>query len=238
MLIGLGSAPTLTVSGEFAPTVTAPGSPSGVAVSATPGILDTVSGGSNLITASTQLDLRDKLGSRFVRGQDGALFLGNQDAAASDVSASGYFSPQGMFHFSGDVMVGGTTIMGVDLFFVADSANNRVLVYDGKPAGNGASANVALGQVNLTSGLVNGSDEDGAAPGPGTLWSPSDVAYDGVSNKLFVSDSGNHRVLIFHDVIDILGAIALVDGQSADVVIGQTSFGSNQPNQPAGMEES
>ena len=73
--------------------------------------------------------------AKFYLLQSGNLFPGNTDGTTPDVSGSGFYGPRGMFHFTGSVTVGGMTFTNVDLFFVADTENNRVLVYDGKPEG-------------------------------------------------------------------------------------------------------
>ena len=75
--------------------------------------------------------------------------------------------------------------------FVADQGNNRVLAFDAIPAsGPGAAATVVLGQAGFTSGSANA----GGAVTAATLSNPSGLAV--IDGALFVTDSGNHRVLI------------------------------------------
>jgi sugar lactone lactonase YvrE len=74
-------------------------------------------------------------------------------------------------------------------------------------------ADLVLGQTNFTtatSGLTQN-----------TLTNPVSVAIDPTTNKVFVSDSGNHRVLRFSSVT------SLTNGAAAEVVLGQADFTSN-----------
>lgn len=92
--------------------------------------------------------------------------------------------------------------------FVADSLNNRVLIYNRIPASNGASADVVLGQPNFDANraLLTASN---------TLSSPMSITTDG--QRLIVTDLGNNRVLIYNNIPTQTGA-------SADVVVGQPDF--------------
>ncbi len=80
--------------------------------------------------------------------------------------------------------------------FVADTNNNRVLVWNTLPTGP-MPADFALGQpvgaTNLTSNAANNGGLSGAA-----MKGPQGVATDGT--RLVVSDSGNHRVLIWDTI--------------------------------------
>ncbi len=98
--------------------------------------------------------------------------------------------------------------------FVADAGNNRVLIYDNAASlTNGGAATSAIGQTDL----------NGAAAGLGVdrLDAPDGLAYDAASQRLYVADSGNDRVLVF-DVSSSAG-----DGRSALHVLGQASFATN-----------
>ncbi len=102
--------------------------------------------------------------------------------------------------------------------FVADKVNDRVLIWNTVPTLNGAAADVVVGQSNFTSGLAN----QGGTVGANTLKDPSDIFYDGTS--LFISDTGNHRVLVY-------SSIPTTNNASATLVIGQPNFTSNQNGQ-------
>ncbi len=94
--------------------------------------------------------------------------------------------------------------------FIADGANNRVLIYDSLPTSSNDSADVVVGQQNMTANLAN--QGGGVNPTARTLNNPSGVYSDGT--KLFISDHTNHRVLIYN-------TIPTTDNAAANVVIGQ-----------------
>ncbi|MFA5551083.1 MAG: hypothetical protein WDA03_05645 [Trueperaceae bacterium] len=71
--------------------------------------------------------------------------------------------------------------------FVADSDNNRVLVWNSFPTSNGQAADLVLGQVDFES--------DANALGASGLWFPTGVYVHG--NSLFVTDNDNNRYLVF-----------------------------------------
>jgi uncharacterized repeat protein (TIGR02543 family) len=97
--------------------------------------------------------------------------------------------------------------------FVADSNNNRVLIWNSIPTQNRASADIVLGQPDFTS-----YEEPGGARAANTLSWPWDVFYDG--QHLFVADSGEGRVLIWN-------SLPLTNNQAADVVVGKSDFTSS-----------
>ncbi|HEY2105504.1 MAG TPA: hypothetical protein VGH29_06950 [Candidatus Binataceae bacterium] len=74
-------------------------------------------------------------------------------------------------------------------------------------------ANRVLGQIDLVHNGVNIVTNVG-------VWTPNAVAVDHsvVPNRLYVADSGNHRVLGWRSID------ALINGSSADLVIGQPDF--------------
>ena len=106
--------------------------------------------------------------------------------------------------------------------FVADSNNNRVVVYqlDNQDTISSQTAINVLGQPNFN-------DTDCANPSQNSLCTPLAVAYDSVSNLLFVADSGAPRVLVY----DLSGGIS--NGMNAAHVIGQPDFG----NDPGGTSQ-
>ena len=110
-------------------------------------------------------------------------------------------------------------------FFIVDSSNNRVLIYNSIPTTNGVAADVVIGQTDFTTGNSGISSAK--------LNYPNDVFSDGT--KLFISDTSNNRVLIFNSIPTSNGAVA-------DVVIGQDDFVTNtigasstKLNQPNGI---
>lgn len=115
---------------------------------------------------------------------------------------------------------------------IADSQNNRVLVYMSTISSNGQAAGLALGQ--LTAG--DSPDFYGSTmnnPQDKGINGPSDVAVDVVHHKLFVSDTNNNRVLVFN----LDGLNNLLD-HFADYVIGQQNFSTNTANQGGGAGNS
>ncbi len=125
-----------------------------------------------------------------------------------------------------------------DMLFVADSnrlnaspQNHRVLIYknisqkwpgpldeipqDSRCPVCVGEADVVLGQKEFDS------DEEVVPPGPDTLRRPLGVASDGI--RLAVADTDNNRVLIWN-------SIPAVNGQPADIVLGQKDFTSNESN--------
>lgn len=103
-------------------------------------------------------------------------------------------------------------------FFIADSNNHRGLIYNSIPAVDGASADYAIGQQNLTDNDIN----QGSAIAADKLSLPYSAYSDGT--RLFISDRNNSRVLIYN-------SIPAVSGVSADVVVGQTDMISGDVNQ-------
>lgn len=95
--------------------------------------------------------------------------------------------------------------------FVADSQNNRVLVYnlDSNNVALDKYADNVLGQSDFTS-----SDTDTNAKG---FSSPDALAYDSTHNRLFVGDYANSRVLIFDTT-------SITDNEDAVNVLGQPDF--------------
>lgn len=94
---------------------------------------------------------------------------------------------------------------------VADTANNRVLIWNSIPATDGVAADMVLGQAGFTGCAAN----QGGTAGANTLNSPTGLWSDGT--RLVVADTNNNRVLIWN-------SIPVSNGQAADLVLGQTSF--------------
>ncbi|MFN7130916.1 MAG: hypothetical protein ACK4N5_02465 [Myxococcales bacterium] len=102
--------------------------------------------------------------------------------------------------------------------FVADSGNNRVLVWNRVPTANGAPADVVLGQTSLTQCEANDTDGDGigdADPSEATLSYPTGVWSDG--RRVLVADYGNERLLVWD-------AVPAANGDAAVRVLGQKDF--------------
>ena len=130
------------------------------------------------------------------------------------------------------------TVYG-DLLFVSDRGNHRVVIWEQFPEENGEPASLVLGQEDfadclenrgmtttldeMTSGLgdesldgftISKSEED-------TLSQPAGI--DVIDGKLYVVDSGNHRVLRW-------SGIPSEDGEAPSLVLGQDNLDDNEAN--------
>lgn len=99
---------------------------------------------------------------------------------------------------------------------VADRGNHRVLVWNRIPTISQSPADVVVGQPDMTSATANG-----GGIGPARLDDPRAVYVQG--ERLFVADTGNHRVLVWDSVPSANGA-------AASLVLGQTSFATAAQN--------
>jgi uncharacterized protein (TIGR03437 family) len=105
--------------------------------------------------------------------------------------------------------------------FVADTQNNRVLIFNHIPTTNGVAADIVLGEPNFTT-YVNpdiSQQQNGATAS--TMLAPVSVTSDGT--RLFVTDLGFNRVLIFN-------SIPTTNGAPADVALGQPDLVSSVAN--------
>jgi hypothetical protein len=108
---------------------------------------------------------------------------------------------------------------------VVDQGNNRVLIWNSAPTSNGAPADSVIGQPDFThnnqgtlSTISNGTSVTQVIG----LNNPTDLWTDGY--RLFVSDTGNHRVLYWGT---IPSAPNPTNNNFPDFVIGQSIFGAN-----------
>lgn len=101
--------------------------------------------------------------------------------------------------------------------FVADTAQNRLFIWNKLPTTEFQKPDVVLGQVAKAATGRNSKGKVNAS----TLFYPSGIWSDG--KRLILADAWNHRVLIWL-------SMPTEDGQPADVVVGQRDFASNDPN--------
>lgn len=104
--------------------------------------------------------------------------------------------------------------------FVVDQGNNRVLIWNKLPSNNGVPADLVLGQKDFYSRTPNVGMGELKACAEGFFF-PTDVVYG--RKGLFISDSGNNRVLCWTE-------FPTENGQPPDVVIGQKTFYDNHHN--------
>jgi hypothetical protein len=132
--------------------------------------------------------------------QPADVVLGQPDftTCTATATATGLNGPVG-------VWADGTRIV------VADSTNNRVLIWNTWPTSNGQAANIVLGQANMTANSANA----GGSAAANTLNVPYHVESNGT--QLFVADLANNRVLVWN-------TFPTQNQQAADGVIGQPNF--------------
>ncbi len=136
------------------------------------------------------------------------------NSAAPVCSGTGLSDPASVF------------IVGTKLI-VADSGNNRVLIWNSVPLDATVEPDLVLGQPDLGQCQRNtdGANQVGVVAN-NTLFRPSGVWSDGT--RLVVSDAGNNRVLIWE-------SFPTGDQQVAQRVIGQTSFSAGDANGGSGI---
>lgn len=100
---------------------------------------------------------------------------------------------------------------------VADSGNNRVLIWNELPSQAGQPADLVLGQQSLSE---CGANRASSYPDAGTLSQPGDAWSDG--QLLVVADTGNNRLLVWE-------AFPTSSGEPASFVVGQGDFSSSYP---------
>jgi hypothetical protein len=140
-------------------------------------------------------------------GAPAMLVLGQASfsASAGGTSASTFNEPS-------DVWTDGMRVV------VVDNANSRVLIWNSKPTSKGQPANFVLVRPAFGNGQETPPEKP---PSSASMSFPANVRSNG--ERLYVSDSGNHRVLVWN-------TFPTVSGAPADFVLGQPSFDSNAPN--------
>lgn len=104
--------------------------------------------------------------------------------------------------------------------FVVDQGNNRILIWNKLPRETGVAADVVVGQKDFFSREPN-AGKGFNRPCQEGLYFPTDVTVGEMG--MFVSDTGNHRVLYWKEV-------PTENGTPPDLVIGQSSFTENKAN--------
>ncbi|MBK8013688.1 MAG: NHL repeat-containing protein [Deltaproteobacteria bacterium] len=169
----------------------------------------------------------DTANSRIVRwnepptanGQDANAIIGNSsaDTLVSGTAQNRLFRPFALT-FAGARMI------------VADAGNNRVSIFGSTPTVTGfASAQDVLGQISFeaqTRYMYDPLNPTVPPPNAGTISDPFGVFYDSVGDRLYVADTGNHRVLVWN------GIPATTRGTltPADIILGQPNATSIEPN--------
>lgn len=141
-----------------------------------------------------------------INGQPADIVLGQPDfnTVTQPIVANNHSfrGPQGVWIQSGKL-------------FVADTQNNRIMIWNSIPTANNQAADVVLGQPNFTTvGAVPVTMNQLTAT-QGTMLNPVGVTSDGL--HVFVADLGYNRILIWN-------SIPTQNGKPADVEIGQQNF--------------
>jgi len=106
-------------------------------------------------------------------------------------------------------------------FFVADTGNNRVMVWNSIPTSNDQPADYVLGVANFSVAPPDTLSPTLAPATATTMSSPVTVTSDG--QRLFVADLGNNRVMVWN-------SIPTQNNQPADFALGQPDLNSNTDN--------
>ena len=150
-------------------------------------------------------------------GENAEDVIGQSDFVSNNTTTptqSGMSQPQGLAYDPTDSRL-----------FVADSNNNRVLVFDASTSTlsatpEGENAEDVIGQSDFVSGGGNTTQSG--------MSQPQGLAYDPTDSRLFVADSNNNRVLVFD--ASTLALAATPEGENAEDVIGQSDFVSGGGN--------
>ncbi len=145
-------------------------------------------------------------------GQPADVVIGQQDFTHNATSV-----PPTATSLRGPI---GVWIAGGKLY-VADTQDNRVLIYNKIPTTNGVAADVVIGQPNFTSFVQPDLTQSTATPTASNMQDPISVTTD--ATHMYVADLGQSRVLIFN-------TIPTTNGAAADVVVGQPDMTSANDN--------
>jgi uncharacterized protein (TIGR03437 family) len=99
--------------------------------------------------------------------------------------------------------------------YVADTEDNRVLIYNQVPATNNVAADVVVGQPNFTSFVQPDLTQNNATPTATNMQTPVSVTTD--ATHMYVADLAQNRLLIFN-------TIPTTNGAAADVALGQLNL--------------
>jgi|GEM_PF-3725103 len=177
------------------------------------------------VIAGDKLIVVDSLNSRVLiyntipttNGATPDVVIGQADLTHNDANQGGSVAANTL-NFPVGLTTDGTKLI------IADYGNHRVLVFSAIPTTSNANANVVIGQADMTGHDAN----QGGAVSASTLNYPYNVYYNGT--KLFISDNGNSRVLIFN-------SLPTTDNASANVVVGQANMTGHDANQGGAVSE-
>lgn len=148
------------------------------------------------INMDTVINIRDKNRNAVPESKAQLFFYGDE--------GNPFLAPRGLHMVNGKLIV-------------ADTAQNRVFVWNKMPLSSYQKPDLVLGQLLSTDTQRNAGGETDAS----SLLYPSGVWSNGT--QLIIADAWNHRVLIWN-------SFPTRNGQPADVVAGQPDMQSNLPN--------
>jgi uncharacterized protein (TIGR03437 family) len=141
-----------------------------------------------------------------VNGQPPDVVIGQPDfvhnATSTPPTATSLRGPTGLWIAGGKL-------------YVADTQDNRVLIYNKIPATNNVAADVVIGQPNFTSFVQPDLTQLNATPTAANMQSPVSVTTD--ATHMYVADLAQNRVLIWN-------TIPTTNGAPADVALGQVNL--------------
>jgi len=151
------------------------------------------------------------------------VFIWNSLPSAIDQPADVVIGQPDFTHVSTSVPPTATSLRGPEgvwlaggKLYVADTQDNRILIYNKVPTANNAAADVVIGQPNFTSFVQPDlTQAANATTTASNLQTPVSVSTDGT--RMYVSDLGQSRVLIWN-------TIPASNGAAADVAIGQPNL--------------
>jgi len=169
------------------------------------------------VSVGTQLFVPDTLNNRVLiynqvptsNNSSADVVVGQADFTSGSANQGGSAAAN-TFSFPAGATLADTRLI------VPDFTNDRVLIYNTIPTTNNASADVVIGQPDMTTTSAGTS-----AIG---IDGPLSSTYDPLTGKLAIADRNNHRILIYNQ-------IPTTNGTAADVVIGQIDFTSGSANQ-------
>lgn len=191
------SAPSLTKTGLA--------SPESVAINTSTGAIAIADRDNNRVLVWSTAPTANNKPANFVIGQQ------NFTTGGFGTSATSLHTPRGVSY---DPNTG--------YLYVADTDNNRIMMWTNTITSNNQTANRVLGQSSMTVSTVG-------ATSATSLNHPMRVSVGSSNSVIYIADSGNNRALVYRSPI-------LSDGQAADIVVGQTSMSaSSQSTSKAGL---
>ena len=135
--------------------------------------------------------------------------IGQQDFTSNTPGRNAVPTNTGAENYAGTFNIPTAVASNGTILAVADTDNNRVLIWSSIPTSNTVPPNIVLGQADFTSFQSPQPVNANSLRGPEGVWIQG--------TKVFVADTLNHRVLIWN-------SIPTQNNQPADIVLGQENF--------------